>query len=219
MQDVLKGIWSALGVPQLWGGILTLIVILAVWVIKVVVDRALKNQAAEFANRLQTETARQTLEFQASLQKAVEDQKLIQSQYGGIAAYVQEQYASLIDAYVRLFEDEGARTTPAEFAKIAAKADNDVMRVFRKYQPLLDRQTSEKIYYLHNILAQFTSDPSADAIQRFRSWKAEFFNHIRDVQDIAKPELILYRRGIISSIPTAREEAAREENKGQVPGV
>ncbi len=137
----------------------------------------------------------------SKLQKTIEDQKFVQSQYASIVTYVQEQHVALITAYLRLFEGEGAIVTGEAFAKIALKADNDVMRPFRKYQPLLDKQTIDKIYYIHDILAQFQDNPSPDAIESFRSWKAEFYNEISDARDILQPELILYRKGIIGRAP------------------
>lgn len=201
MQDVLRSIWSALGVPQLWGLILTLAVVVAVAIIKLFIDQAMKNQAAKFANTLQVETTRQTEKLKAELQKTTEEQKFVLSQYASIATYTQEQYVGLMRAYIDLFEGEGKTATGEAFAKIALKADNDVMRPFRKFQTLLDKQTMAKIYYIHNILAQFQDNPSPEAIERFRSWKAEFFENIDDTRDILQPEQILKRKGIISSVP------------------
>ncbi len=201
MQDILRSIWSALGVPQLWGLILTLAVVVAVAITKLFIDQAMNNQATKFANTLKAETDRQTEKLKAALQKTTEEQKFVLSQYASIATYTQEQYHGLMRAYRDLFEDEGKTATGEAFAKIASKADNDVMRPFRKYQTLLDKQTMDKIYYIHNILAQFQDNPSPEAIERFRSWKAEFFANIDDTRNVLQPEQILKRKGIISSVP------------------
>jgi hypothetical protein len=72
------------------------------------------------------------------------------------------------------------------------------MKPFRKYQPLLDQQTIEKIYDIHNILAQFQDNPSLSAIERFRSRKAEFLRDIREARDTLELEQILSRKGIIN---------------------
>lgn len=200
MQDILRSIWSALGVPQLWGLILTLVVGIAVAVIKLFIDRAMTKQATKFADTLQREAARQIELLKAELQKTAEEQKFVLSQYASIATYVQEQYVGLIRAYIRLFEGEGATATGEDFAKIALKADNDIMTPFRRYQPLLDEQTSNKIYYIHNILAQFQDNPNPDTIEHFRNWKTKFFDTISDARTLLQPEQILKRKGIIGSV-------------------
>lgn len=201
MQDVLRSLWSALGVPQLWGLILTLVVVVAVAIIKLFIDGAMKNQATKFTDTLQRETARQIEIFKSELQKTTEEQKFVLSQYASIATYVQEQYAGLTRAYMRLFEWEGATATGEAFAKIALKADNDVMVPFRRYQPFLDEQTMNKIFYIHNILAQFQDTPSPGAIERLRNWKAEFYENIDGARALLQPEQILKRKGIIGSVP------------------
>ena len=68
MQDILRSIWSALGVPQLWGLILTLIVATAVAIIKLFIDRAMRNQATQFTDTMQRETARQIEILKSELQ-------------------------------------------------------------------------------------------------------------------------------------------------------
>ena len=130
-----------------------------------------------------------------------EEQLLVISQYVTIGIYVQEQHAGLIRAYMRLFEWEGATATGKAFAKIALKADNDVMVPFRRYQPFLDKQIINKILYIHNILAQFQDNPSPDAIERFRNWKAEFYENIDGARALLQSEQILMRKRIIGSVP------------------
>jgi hypothetical protein len=201
MQDVLRSIWSALGVPQLWGLVLTLAVVVAVAIIKLFIDQAMKNQATKFASTLEAETNRQTEKLKAELQKTTEEQKFVLSQYASIATYTQEQYQGLLRAYIDLFEGEGKTAARKAFAKIASKAYNDVKTPFDKYQYLLDEQTRNKIYSILNILDQFRDNPSPEAIELFRSRKAEFFANIDDTRKILQPEQILKRKGIISSVP------------------
>jgi hypothetical protein len=199
MQALLQSIWSALGVPQLWGLILTLVVVVAVAIVKLFIDQAMKNQETKFAGTMQRETTKQIETFKSELQKTSEEQKTVLSLYVGIATYVQEQHVGLMRAYDRLYNREGTTATGEDFAKIALEADNDVMTPFRKYQVLLDKQTQNKIYHIHNILVQLQDNPSPDTIKRFRDWRAEFYNQINDARDILRPELILYRNGIIGS--------------------
>jgi hypothetical protein len=129
-------------VPQLWGLILTLVVVVAVAIIKLFIDRAMKNQETKFADTLQREAARQIEILKSELQKTTEEQKFVLSLYASIATYVQEQHDGLMTAYMRLFKGEGATATGEDFAKIASEADNDVMTPFRRHQPFLDEQTS-----------------------------------------------------------------------------
>lgn len=137
----------------------------------------------------------------SKLQKTIEDQKLVQRQYVDITTYAQEQSDSLIKAYLRLYEREGATATGEAFAKIALEADNDLMKPFRKYYNLLDDLTKKKIFHIHNILVQFQNNPSPNTLERFRKWKDGFIASIEDARSILQPELILYRKKIIGSVP------------------
>src|SRR5258706_7757579 len=179
MQDLLRSIWSALGVPPPWALVLTLIILVAAFLVQLLINRAMNRELEELKSKLQgtiedkkaelqktiedkkfvqsqdleklqaelqAEIARQTEELKAELQKTTEEQKFVLSLYASIATYTQEQYHGLMRAYIDLFEGEGKTATGEAFAKIASKADNDVMRPFRKYQTLLDKQTMNKIY-------------------------------------------------------------------------
>ncbi len=220
MQDLFRSIWSALGVPQLWGFILTLVIIVAVYFVRLFIDQALKNQSAEFANKLQTQSTTQIEKFKSELQMQsttqieklkselqskllinVGDRQFIQSQYVNLHAVCQELAASLRDAYIRLFEGEGNTATEEAIAKIALEVDNNIMRPFRRYQMLLDGQTIDKVFYVHNILAQVYDNPSSDTIASFRSFKNKFYKAISDASHSLQPELILQRKGIVDYEP------------------
>jgi hypothetical protein len=174
MEELLKVIWQWLGLPQIWGAILTLLLLLVAYLLKRLLDVRIESQKA--------------------------DQDTLRSHYIDIADYVKEQSNGLLRAYVKIFERKsGIEAGAKELIAIIAEADNDLMKPLRKYQAKLDDETKASIFRIHNVLAQYYPDASEAAIENFRRRKAEFYSYIDDAQRILKPVLILYRLGLVSS--------------------
>jgi hypothetical protein len=78
------------------------------------------------------------------------------------------------------------------------KADNELMKPLRQFSVKLDDETKNKIFRVHNILAQYYPDASLEAIQAFKRRKVEFYKLIDDTIQAIRPDLILTRLGIVS---------------------
>lgn len=179
IERALEVIWQWLGLPQIWGSILTLLLLLVAYLL----------------NRL--------LHVRMDRQKA--DLDTLRGHYADIADYANEQSVGLMRAYMKIFErKEGVDADAKELTAIIAEADNDLMKPLRKYQAKLDGETKAKIFRIHNILAQYYPDASEAAIENFRRRKGEFYGYLDDAQGALKPQLILYRLGLVSS--TLQEE-------------
>ena len=164
-----------MGVPQAWGPVLTLLGLAIIYLLKKLVDQRAERQKA--------------------------DQATLANQFTDIAQYVKEQSVGLTEAYLRIFESkEAADARGKQFAEIVEKADNDVMKPLRAFQPKLDEATRIKIFSVHNILAQYYPEASDQAVAAFKARKVEFYTQIEDARGSLRPDLILYRLGITSKI-------------------
>jgi hypothetical protein len=173
MEVALKQIWEWMGIPQVWGAILTLLVLVIGYLLKRLVDQRMEKQRA--------------------------DLEALTNQFADIAEFVKEQSTGLITAYVKLFErKEAIDARGKQFMELVADADNDLMKPLRKYQAKLDDETKAKIFNIHNILAQYYPDASDEAIEEFKTRRAEFYARIEDAQRFLRPDLILYRLGVVS---------------------
>lgn len=173
MEEALKQIWEWMGIPQVWGAVLTLLILAVAFWFKKLIDQRIEKQKA--------------------------DHEALMDQYADISGFVKEQSVGLITAYVKIFERKDAVNAQGkQFTEIIAEADNDLMKPLRKYQAKLDDETKAKIFNIHNILAQYYPDASDEAIEGFKRHKAEFYILIDDAQRFLKPDHILHRLGLVS---------------------
>lgn len=173
IEEALKQIWEWMGIPQVWGAVLTLLILTMAFWFKKLIDQRIEKQKA--------------------------DHEALMDQYSDISEFVKEQSVGLITAYVKIFERKDAVNAQGkQFTEIIAEADNDLMKPLRKYQAKLDDETKAKIFNIHNILAQYYPDASDEAIEGFKRHKAEFYILIDDAQRFLKPDHILHRLGLVS---------------------
>lgn len=173
MEDLLKQIWQWMGIPQVWGAVLTLLCLVIVFFLKKVIDQLGERQKA--------------------------DREMLDKQFADIVEYVKEQAVGLIKAYLKIFEGKDAINAKGkEFAGIVEEADNDLMKPMRRYSAKLDEETKAKIFSVHNILAQYYPEASDEAVAAFKKRKVEFYAQIEDAQKALRPDLILYRLGVTS---------------------
>jgi hypothetical protein len=173
MEDLLKQIWQYMGITQVWGAVLTLLLLVIVFFLKQLMSQRREKQRS--------------------------DVSILKDQYADITEYVIEQSKGLIKAYLKIFENkEGIDAQGIKFSDIVAEADNELMKPLRKYQPKLDDDTIAKILNVHNILAQYYPQASKEAINKFKSRKSEFYAIQNEAQHFIKPDLILNRIGLVS---------------------
>jgi hypothetical protein len=173
MVEELKEIWNWLGVPAVWGAVLTLVTLALLYLLK-----------GWFSERAEKRKA---------------DHQLLANQFAGIPDFVEQESKALIKAYVDIFESkDGIDAKGKHFMSIVAKADNDLMKPFRAFRSRLDDETKAKIFAVHNTLAQYYPDASDEAIARFKHRKVEFYAQIEDATNSLNPDLILHRLGLVS---------------------
>ena len=82
MEDALKEIWAFMGIPQLWGGVLTLLCLAIVFLLKKLIDQLAEKRKA--------------------------DRETVTEQFTDVAEFVKEQSVALTKAYLRIFEGKDA---------------------------------------------------------------------------------------------------------------
>jgi len=173
MEDALKQIWAFMGIAQVWGGVLTILCLAIAFLLNKLID-----QLAE---------------------KRKSDREAVTEQFADVADFVKDQSVALIKAYLRIFEGKDALDAQGkQFSEIVEKADNELMKPLRQFSAKLDDETKNKIFRIHNVLAQYYPDASDAAIQEFKTRKVEFYKLIDETVKAITPDLILSRLGILS---------------------
>ncbi len=181
MEEALKQVWHWMGIPQIWGAVLTILFLAIVFLLKKLIDQRAEKRKA--------------------------DRELVNKQFTDIAEYVKEQSVALTKAYLGIFEGKDALDAQGkQFSEIVEKADNELMKPLRKFSAKLDDETKNKIFHIHNILAQYYPEPSRDAIQGFKERKGEFYRLVNDTTEFLRPDLILSRLGVVSRPLGARRK-------------
>jgi hypothetical protein len=153
MEEAIKQIWDTLGIPPLWAAVLTICVLVIVYLAKRLMDQRANKEIAEHGALIH--------------------------QFADIGEFSKEESVALTKAYLRIFEGkDSAGARGRDFTKIVAQADNELMAPLRKYQAKLDDETKAKIFFVHNILAQYYPDATDAAIEGFKRRKSEFYAHI-----------------------------------------
>lgn len=173
MEDALKQIWNLIGIPQVWGGVLTVLCLAIAFLLKKLIDQLAQKRKA--------------------------DHEILSAQFTDIAEFVKDQSVALTKAYLLIFEGKDALDAQGrQFSEIVQKADNELMKPLRQFSAKLDDETKNNIFRIHNILAQYYPDASHEAIQAFRRRKAELYKLIDDTIQTIKPDLILSRLGLVA---------------------
>jgi hypothetical protein len=103
----------------------------------------------------------------------------------------------LRDAYIALFERKPGLDAAGEaVGDLASTVDKEVMGPLRKYEALVDERTRNKIYQIHNLVAQLRGHPSVAAINNFKTLRNDFYRLIEEARELLKPSGVLERTGI-----------------------
>ena len=80
------------------------------------------------------------------------------------------------------------------------------MGPLRKYEALLDKRTKDKIFEIHNVIAQLRENPSPAIISNFKNFKNGFYNLTEEARELLKPSDVLSRIGIGIGIGNEQKE-------------
>lgn len=171
MDSILQDIFKLLGIPAVWGGILTVTTIAIGIVLKQVIDHSLAAQL-EKLKEVQLETT--------FLRELYAD---------GIKTYSTQQAQGLRRAYRLVFEEDDS-----EFQKQLDTAIDQVMKPLRDHLGILDEPTKQRIYDIHNKLQEFNGRQRRELIAE----KNDFFNLTVMAEQFVKADKIAFRLGLIS---------------------
>jgi dihydroxyacetone kinase len=139
-----------------------------------------------------------TARHQAQAATELEDLKLVQRQYADINAFCMQQGAALTEAYLMLFEHHGALEGDCRaIGRLAAKADGVLMAPLRNYETLIDEETRNKIYAVHNVVAQLRGNPGPGTVTNFKGFKNEFYVLVNGAKAMLNPNDLLVRAQVI----------------------
>jgi hypothetical protein len=173
MKEAFGQIWGAMGIPQVWGAVLTILLLGIAFLLKKLIGVVTDRYKA--------------------------DREILNAQFADIGEFVKIQSVALIKAYVGIFEGKDALDAEGNrFSESVEKADNELMKPLRQFEAKLDDDTKSKIFLIHNILAQFYPYASPEAIKSFKSRKGEFYRLIDEAIKALRPDQILNRLGVVS---------------------
>ncbi len=183
MTDILAEIWSLLGVPQVWGGILTV----AVLAIGVLLKQLIENGFAAHLKMIEALHA---------------EDVWVREQYADIKLYSTEQAQGLRDAYLLLFESNPSTSNIAE-GNLDEQLDvaiEMVMKPLRIHLVILDESTKKKIHSIQNYLWGFKGSARPDSTrEELINEGGKFWRMTEDASKFVTPDQIAYRLGLISS--------------------
>jgi hypothetical protein len=177
MEDVLNKIWNLLGIPAVWGSILTVTTVVMGVVLKRLIDHALESQLEEI-KALQTQDAFVRELYAENLKK-----------------YAGEQAQALRQAYLLLFEPHSSNVSAVgkSHEEQLDMAIQMIMQPLRKYAGGLDESTIKKINSVCNYLAEFKGQPP----EELRKEKVSIYNETEMARQFVKVDKIAFRLGLI----------------------
>jgi hypothetical protein len=202
MEDMLNTIWKFLGLPQIWGAILTIIILAGGVLFKRLIDHTFE---------VQLERVKALHDDQLEKIKSLHSEDVfLREQYAGIKDYSTKQTRALREAYLLIFEPGSSTLDIARkgFHERLATANQMVMQPLRENQSILDRSTEEEIYSISRyLLDEFENISQADLPKALATKKHTFFPMTQKVRDLITPDQIAYRLGLISqTLETRRRE-------------
>lgn len=173
MEKILNELWQLLGIPQVWGIILTVIVSGAAVTIKLFIKHSLDKQLDK-------------------LKEVHGELEYFRDHYAGIKEYSSLQAQALRNAYLFLFEPDTA-LDDEEFNKTRKKVIEIILQPIRSYLGILDEFTIDRTYEVANFLRNFEG-----RVKELRSEKNTFFDITERSRRFAKADRIAYRLGLTS---------------------
>lgn len=178
MEEILSKIWGLLGIPAVWGSILTLITVGMGVLFKRLIDHELEVQLKKI-EALQTQDV------------------FVRELYAeGIKEYSREQTQALRQAYLILFQPHSSTVSTAGlgFEEQLDTAIQVVMEPLRNHVGLLDESTIRKINSVQNYLLNFKGRTP----EELKKEKSNFYNETEVARQFVKVDKIAFRCGLIS---------------------
>lgn len=181
MEDILIKVWELLGVPQIWGGILTVVIIAVGIFLKQLIEHSLSAQLEKL--------------------KAIHDEDtFIREQYVNLKDYSNQQAIALRSSYLLLFEPEAYEidVNNKSFEEQLDIAISKIMKPVRDHIGLLDNLTTAKIYSIQNYLLGFKGSNNPKIRDELVAEKQNFWKQTEDAIKFVRVDQIAHRIGLIS---------------------
>jgi len=182
MEKTIIQIIELLKIPQFWGGIITLLLIILVFVLKRAINHAFQLH----------------LENVKSMQ---EENVYLRGLYDDIKDYTKEQAHALRDAYLIMYEPESSsiEVSDKDFKQKLEIARQRIMLPLRTNIVRVDAKTKMRIHDINNEFVKYTekSKESKDAEREFQEKKDKFFKEIEECIDFIRVDKVAFRLGLI----------------------
>lgn len=178
MEGTLDNFWKLLGIPAVWGSILTVIMIVTGVIIKKLIDHALESQMVKIK------------EFQT------QDTFLRELYAENLRKYASEQAQALRQAYLLLIEPHSSNidTEGKGHDEKLETAIQTIMGPLREHGGWLDESTIKKINQVCSYISDFKGRPP----EELKKDKVTFYNETEMARQFVKADKIAFRRGLIS---------------------
>lgn len=183
MPELLTKLWKLLGIPQVWGLIVTIVVIATGVFLRLFIGHLFTIQVEKL------KSAEKELEF-------------IRQYYADINKYSSSQARALRQAYLFLYEPKNSQISNADasFAERADCAIQYLLEPLQEYIGILDDFTYRKIYAVTNYLHKIKE------IKQLHNNKITFFEITEASIKFIKADRIAYRLGLIEHILNKSKE-------------
>ena len=173
MEDILPQLWALLGLPQVWGLILTTVVIGTGVLLRVFIGHLFTVQVEKL------KSAERELEF-------------IRQHYAGIKEYSSAQAQGLRQAYLVLFEPKSSHVPVANatFDERVDFAIQALLEPVRNHLGVLDNLNPNKIYAVANYVRSFKGSET-------KPGRITFYEITERSKSFVKADRIAYRLGLI----------------------
>jgi hypothetical protein len=184
MESLLLNIWNLLGIPQLWGAIITLVLLVGGVLMNKRIEHSLEQKLADHQSQLNRKLA----DHQHTLESQLKQTNFLRALYAkDIRKYSREQGEALRSAHLKIFEDP--TTSPDTQHRRLEAAAEMVMRPLRKYGGVLDQGTFAEITavktYLQTLQGR-TQGPN----------RTEVFNRLESARRKTSVHRIAFRMGL-----------------------
>lgn len=176
MESLLTSFWNVLRLPQVWGFILTFLVIAISWFIKGWIQHSL-------------EVSLEKMKFSHS------DLELFREHYSGIKDYSSIQAEALRQSYLILFEPSASILADADQSlemRLELAIDN-ILKPLRSNLGIIDENTAKKIYALANFLRNYKG-----RAEELKNKKISIYDMSDSIRKYIKVDRIAYRLGIVN---------------------
>jgi len=178
MEAILRELWSILGLPQVWGIIVTVVIIGVAWLLKGLIQHSLDLSLEKM--RLDSR-----------------DIEFFREHYSGLKDFASVESVALRQSYLEIFEPMNCKLTHEDdepSARLQIAIEN-ILNPLRENLGVLDESTASKIYSMSNYLRGYVGKE-----EELGGAKNLLFMISESVRKYIRADRIAFRLGLVSHL-------------------